>query len=175
LWLTVALLFVPGIASAVEISLQASETVVTVGKQFTIEAVVRGSGMSPPPEPTLPPVDGVRQVSSYRSQNFSFVNGRATSSVRLQYVMVADTTGTYTFGPATVVADGATIASDAVTVEARPAGSSAAVRKRFGADVASAAPDRALNVRGRVDVANTYLKEKIVYPVKFMRKVDLRE
>jgi len=163
-------------ASAAEIALRASEATVTVGRQFTIEAEVRGGGMSSPGEPALPPVEGVRQVSSYRSQNFSFVNGRATSSVLVQYVMVADGEGTYTFGPATVPADGGTLASDTVTVEVLAAGSSAAIPRKFGEDDdASAAGDRDLIVLGSVDNVNPYVNEQIVYTFTFLRRVDLME
>ena len=163
-------------ASAAEIALRASEATVTVGRQFTIEAEVRGGGMSSPGEPALLPVEGVRQVSSYRSQNFSFVNGRATSSVLVQYVMVADGEGTYTFGPATVPADGGTLASDTVTVEVLAAGSSAAIPRKFGEDDdASAAGDRDLIVLGSVDNVNPYVNEQIVYTFTFLRRVDLME
>src|SRR5262245_24986300 len=77
-------------ARALEVVLEASRNEVTVGDQFTVSVEVSQGGVGRIPQAELPPVPGLRQAGAYSSQNFSYVNGRATSSVVQQIVMIAD-------------------------------------------------------------------------------------
>lgn len=61
------------------------------------------------PEFTLP--GGLELLGSARSQQFSFINGRATSEVQFQYSIGALRAGTYTVGPVRVTVGGQTYRS----------------------------------------------------------------
>lgn len=163
-------------AAAMEVSLQASRTEVGVGEQFTVSVQVTHGGVGRLPQPELPPVEGIRQVSSYSSQNFSYVNGQATSSLLLQYVMIADAEGTYTLGPATAGAGDGAARSEPLTITVKPAGSSTTV-PRFGGsgaeEAASAGND--LIVLGQVDNETPWVNEQITWTFTFLRRVRLAQ
>ena len=68
------------------------------------------------PSPTLPAMDGFDVYSSGRTQSFSLVNGRMSSSVIFNYVLVPKKTGTLTIGAATITIDGQTYSTPAIAV-----------------------------------------------------------
>ena len=136
---------------ALDVSMEVSRKEVTVGEQFTLAVEVSSSGVGRVPAPELPEVSGVRQISSVSSQNFSYVNGKATSSLVLQYVMIADNEGTYTLGPATAGSGADAARSEPVTIVVKPAGS-ATTAPRFGAAAEEATSGgNDLVVLGQVD------------------------
>ncbi len=161
-------------AAALEVSLEASRTDVTVGEQFTVAVQVTHGGVGRLPQPELPPVDGVRQISSYSSQNFSYVNGQATSSLTLQYVMIADNAGTYVLGPAIAGSGADAVRSGTVTIEVKPAGSATNVPRFGGSDeTASGGAGNDIIVLGEVDDESPWVNQQITYTFTFLRRVRL--
>lgn len=160
-------------AAALDVTLETSRTEVSVGEQFTVVAEVTSDGMGKLPEPELPGIEGMRQVSNYTSQNFSYVNGRATSSLSVQYVLVADREGTFTVGPARVSKGNDTATSGTVEVTVNPAGSSAPA-PRFGEDAASSSGDDLIVLSG-VDNPNPYVNEQITFTFTFLHRVRILE
>jgi BatD DUF11 like domain len=169
--LAVALVALARPAAALELTLQTSRSEVTVGEQFTVDVNVSQGGMGKLPEPELPPVDGLRQVSSYTSQNFSYVNGRATSSLTLQYVMVADREGEFDIGPARAEGGGERATSGTVHITVKPAGSSTSA-PRFGGETKSSEGDD-LIVLGTVDNDHPYVNEQVTYTFTFLHRVPI--
>lgn len=167
-------LLAAGTANALDISLGLDRSETTVGQQFSVEVTLRHNGMGRLPDATLPPVEGLRQVNRYTSQNFQFVNGRATSSVKISYVYVADAEGEFTIGPARVEKDGEIYESEPVVMKVVPAGSSASVR-RLGEEDAAAAEGDDLIVLGQVDDANPYVNEQITYTFTFLHRARVLE
>ncbi|MEY4375370.1 MAG: hypothetical protein RL760_1537, partial [Candidatus Eisenbacteria bacterium] len=83
---------------------------VTVGSTLRMVVSVKDpKGNVADPEFTLP--GGLELLGSARSQQFSFVNGRAASEVQFQYSIGAVRTGTYTVGPVRVTVGGQTYRS----------------------------------------------------------------
>ncbi len=166
-------------ASALEVGIAASRTDVSVGEQFTMSVEVRSGGVGNVPVPTLPDVPNVRRVSQYESRNFSYVNGRMTATLVLQMLMVADQPGTYTFGPALVEKGDERATSGTVTVEARPAGSSApaprAPRVSSPESIPDAGDDRDLLVLAEVDHKNPWVNQQVTYTFTFLRRVQVFE
>jgi hypothetical protein len=114
-------------------------------------------------------------MRSYSSQNFSYVNGTATSSLALQIVMIAEAEGTFTLGPAFAGSGDDAARSDSVTIVVTSAGSSAPA-PRFGgdADAAARAGDD-LVVLGQVDDREPWVNEQITYTFTFLRRVRVLE
>lgn len=170
------LLAVTGRASALEVLLQTSRNEVTVGEQFTVSIEVRHGGVGRIPAPELPPVQGLRQAGSYSSQNFSYVNGRATSSLVQQIVMIADAPGQYTIGPARAGSGSDAARSVTLTVTVKAAGSSTAV-PHLGDEVqAQTHEGRDLIVLGEVDNREPWVNQQITYTFTFLRRIRvLRE
>ncbi len=165
-----------GPAAALEVSLDASRTEVTVGEQFTVAVQVTHGGVGRLPQPELPPVEGFRQISSYSSQNFSYVNGQATTSLTLQYVMVADAEGTYVLGPAIAGSGNDAVRSGTVTIAVKPAGSATTV-PRFGGDgeATSGTAGNDIIVLGEVDDETPWVNQQITWTFTFLRRVRLAQ
>ncbi|MFN8179843.1 MAG: BatD family protein [bacterium] len=169
----VALVASPKSARALDLLLSTSRNEVTVGEQFTVTVEVQHAGVGRIPAPELPPVSGLRQMGSYSSQNFSYVNGRATSSLAVQVVMVADNPGTYTIGPAHAGSGGDAAQSGTVTVTVKPAGSQAAL-PRLGDDAEAATHEgQDLIVLGAVDEKTPFVNQQVTYTFTFLRRVNL--
>jgi hypothetical protein len=115
-------------------------------------------------------------VSRYESQSFSYVNGRATSSVTAQYVLIADAEGSYTLGPVTVSRGNEQAASNTVQVRVQPAGSTANAPRRLGDEMeADSAEGNDLIVLGRVDDDTPWVNQQITYSFTFLRRVRVLE
>lgn len=145
---------------------------VAVGEPFTVSVEVEHGGVGRAPQPELPPVEGLRVVNRSTSQNFAYVNGKATSAFEVRYVMVGDEEGEFTIGPATATKNDVTVQGPVRTVKILPAGSSA--RVNLGDDVAAADTDRQdLIVLGQVDNETPYVNEQITYTFTFLYAVRL--
>jgi hypothetical protein len=161
-------------AGALEIGLSSSRDRVAVGEPFTVTVEVRHGGVGRVPEPELAVPDGIRQVSRSTSQNFSYINGRATSSYSVNYVMVGEREGTYEIGPARAEKGDEVAVSTNVAVEVKPAGSSAAV-PQLGDDVDPDTDRRDLIVIGQVDDDNPWVNQQMTYTFTFLRAVRILE
>jgi hypothetical protein len=168
------LLLVAPASSALEIELRGSRDQVAVGEPFTVTVEVRHGGVGRVPEPELAVPDDIRQVSRSTSQNFSYVNGRATSSYAVNYVLVADREGDFEVGPARAQKGDDIAVSTTAAVRVRPAGSSATV-PQLGDDVDPEADRRDLIVLGKVDNENPWVNEQVTYTFTFLRAVRILE
>jgi len=172
----VAGLVAAGPADAYEVALSLSRNEVAVGEQFTLTVEVRHDGVGNVPEPELPGVSNIRLVNSYSSRNFSYVNGKMTASLALQYVMVADEAGEYRIGPAVVGKAGDQATSNVVTLRVVPAGSSTNVQRRFGDESESqSSVGKDLMVLSTIDNDAPYVGEQITYTFTFLRRVRILE
>lgn len=171
---TLLLLAPAGAARALEVTLSAPQSAVSVGEQFTVEVEVHGDGMGSLPRPELPPVENVRVMGRpFTSQGFEYVNGRARSSVTLRYILVADAEGTYTLGPVRVAKGKDDATSGTVRVEVSPVGSTATSRQLGEEPAAGADEGKDLIVLGRVDDETPYVNQQIVYTFTFLERADL--
>jgi hypothetical protein len=163
-------------ASAYEVLMSLSRNQVAVGEQFTLTVEVRHDGVGTVPEPELPGVQNIRFVNSYSSRNFSYVNGKMTASLAIQYVMVADEPGDYTLGPAAAGQGGDQAMSNTVSLQVVPAGSSTNVPKRFGDEgEVQSSVGRDLIVLAKVDDENPFVGQQINYTFTFLRRVRILE
>ena len=95
----IGLIFGYSIVSAQNISISASvdKNRVTLNEQLVLRVVVSGD-VSDMPNPTLPGLSGFTAYSSGRSQNISIVNGKVSSSISFDYVLVPNSPGTHIIG-----------------------------------------------------------------------------
>ena len=168
-----ALLAAPA-AGALEIDLRGSRSQVAVGEPFTVTVEVRHGGVGRVPEPELPVPEGLRQVSRSSSQNFSYINGRATSSYAVNYVIVAEREGTFEIGPARAEKGGDVAVSTTATIEVRPAGSTATV-PQLGDGVDQDKDRRDLIVIGQIDDDRPWVNQQLTYTFTFLRAVRILE
>jgi hypothetical protein len=103
------LLFLTQLCFAQNISFNASvdKAEVALDEQITLTVSVSGDVKSIP-QPELPPLDGFTVYSAGRSHNFSYTNGRLSSSMIFNYVLLPRKPGKFTIGPARIELGGKT-------------------------------------------------------------------
>ena len=108
----------PGLAD-VTISVTVEPAVIPLGAEATLVVTVKGK-FRKSSQPQLPTLDEITFYQAGSSQSFSIVNGRATSSLQFNYVVVAHKEGRYSIGPIRFETGGNTYTAKPVT---RPADS----------------------------------------------------
>jgi len=106
--------------AAVEIEARLSRSKLSVGEVTTLEVVVKGapSGVSDP-EFTLP--DGLELLSSGRSQNFTWANGKNSVEIIHRYEIGVNAAGHFGLGPISVRAGSETFRSGVLSLDASAA------------------------------------------------------
>ncbi|MEE8368711.1 MAG: BatD family protein, partial [Thermoanaerobaculia bacterium] len=154
-------LLLSGLVSAAAFANGISVTVdrdeVTIEDQIALSVTVEGSRDA---VPTLPDLSAFEVVSRGQSSRMSFSNGRASSSVVRQYVLIPKSKGTCYIGPATVELDGALYSSKPFQVRVHNA---------------TTRPDKSrdLYITSRVSTTTPYVGQQVVYIWRFFRKVRI--
>jgi len=181
LWLKQALLLVliaiPFIVSAQKFTAQISNNKVTVGENVQISYTLNGNGSNfkPPVFKDFNVLSGPNQSSSV-----SIVNNSVSQSVTLSYIIAATKEGKFTIGPASIVADGKTLQSNAIAIEVSKNASSAQSQSSGQNNKAGAASENAGNdvfVKTFIDKSKAYQGEQITVTHKVYSRyqlVDLR-
>lgn len=103
---------------------------VAVGESATLTLVFEGG--SPKTPPALPRLQNLRTTVGSQSSQFSWVNGKSTSSVTYTYSLTPVQPGDFTIPPITAEVDGKTLSSPPITLKAARA--AAAQPDAAGAD-----------------------------------------
>ena len=147
------LLALPGWAQGIRVTIDRTEA--TVQDQLVLTVTVEGSRNA---QPELPDLSDFQVFSRGQSTQFSMINGRSTTSIIYNYILVPRRTGTFTIGPATVLIDGR-------SYQSRPF--------RVRIVEASAQPRESENLFLRATVSNRtpYAGEQVIYTWRFYRRV----
>lgn len=148
---------------------------VKLGDQITFTLSISGNVQSVP-EPTLPDLSQFGVFSSGRSQNFSFINGRVSSSVSYSYTLVPRAVGKFIIGAARIVLNQKTYQTSPISIEVIQGGASIPPSSRrpqsySDEDVKSGLQDLFLTVT--VDKKSPYVGEQVILSVKFYQAVRL--
>jgi len=92
-----------------------NRTQVALEEPFTYTVEISGVSGSRT-DPVLPQMNGFDIYSSGRTQSFSLVNGRMSSSVIFNYTLVPKKVGSLTIGPATLEAEGKVYRTEPITI-----------------------------------------------------------
>jgi len=171
------LLFLSSSCFAQNISFNANvdKTEVGLDEQITLTISVSGDVKSIP-QPQLPSLGDFTVYSAGRSQNFNYVNGRMSSSVSFNYILVPRKTGKFTIGPARIELEGKayqttpidiTVASGVTTTPPpAPSGKEKVEEKQqlSGKD---------LFIETVVDKKKAYVNEQITLTLRFYQGVRL--
>jgi hypothetical protein len=146
-----------GAAEADGITATINRPEASIEDQLLLTVTVEGSRSASPQLPELADFD---VYSRGQSTQMSFVNGRVTSSVSYNYVLVPRATGTFTIGAATVELDGEVYASEPIQV--RIVG-------------ASERPEETRDVflSAKVSTTNPYVGQEVIYSWRFYRRVRI--
>jgi len=161
------------------ISAEVDRTELTTDETLALTVTLDTASLLGAPQPTLPPLDGLRIVGSSSSSQISIINGAITSQAVYVYRLQPYQTGDLAIGPISVVLDGQTYSTQPITVHVSqgngaPSTSSPAAP---AAQPPAAAPGE-LNgqdffVEAEVDNATPYVGQQVVYTFRFYHAVNL--
>ncbi len=109
-----------------------------------------------------------------RSTSISIVNGRQSSSLKLQYLLSPKKTGTLEIGPARLEYDKNTYMTDPVTIEVVQ-GSAAQAPSPSGQPQQQAEKAAKLFVRAEVDKKEAYIGEQITVSYSLYTRIDIAQ
>jgi len=169
-------------AADIHFTASASKTEVGTTEQFEVTFTINNNG----DRFTPPSFTGFLVVSGPNtSTSMEVINGNASSSIAISYVLVAVKEGTYTIGPATIfsggrqlntkplkikVVKGATAPQNnaVAAAQSQSAPDSRVTMKRPGTDI-----NKSLFIRADVDKSNVYLGEQITLTYKLYTRVAI--
>lgn len=128
-----------------------------VEDQILLTVTVEGSRSA---RPELPDLSAFDVFSRGQSTQMSFVNGRVTSSVSYNYVLVPKQPGSFTIGPATVELDGEEFSSEPIQV--RIVGASERPQET-----------QDLFLSAKVSTTSPFVGQEVVYIWRFYRRVRI--
>jgi hypothetical protein len=134
-----------------------NRTEASVEDQLLLTLTVEGSRSA---DPTLPDLSDFDVHSRGQSTQMSFINGRVTSSVGYNYVLIPKRTGTITIGAATVELDGQVYSS--APIEVRIVGAEEKPEQT-----------RDLFLSAKVSTTQPFVGQEVVYIWRFYRRVRI--
>jgi hypothetical protein len=143
--------------SAAEVVATIDRPEATVEDQLLLTVVIEGSRGA---QPVLPEIPQFEVYPRGQSTQMSFINGRMSSSVTYNYLLVPRTTGVIQIGPVTAEIDGEILTSQPIQVSILEA---------------SAQPQqqRDLFITSRVSTTNPFVGQEVIYVWRFYRRVRI--
>lgn len=143
--------------SAAEVIATIDRPEATVEDQLLLTVVIEGSTGA---EPVLPEIPQFEVYPRGQSTQVRFINGRRSSSVTYNYLLVPKTTGVIQIGPVTAEIDGEILTSQPFQVSILEA---------------SAQPQqqRDLFITSRVSTTNPFVGQEVIYIWRFYRRVRI--
>ncbi|HRZ47357.1 MAG TPA: BatD family protein [Candidatus Paceibacterota bacterium] len=113
LWLLLA--WLPHANAQVTMTAGLDRDLITLGESATLSVVFEGSGS--PPAPTIPAIKGLNIRYVGPSQQFSFVNGRMTSSVTHSYQVTPLAAGEFVIPALSIAVEGKALTSQPIPIK----------------------------------------------------------
>jgi len=146
-------------SSEIQVEASVDKQELTLEDSVYFSIVVEGTQNSPSPE--LPPLDSFKIRPLGFSSSIQIVNGRQSSSITYNFVLIPKETGTFTINPATVKIDGNKYQTAPITLVVREA---------------SAIPDTSREVFAELVVSNKkpYVREQVTATLRIYHRVRIR-
>ncbi len=160
LWLFLAILAIPLMVQAAQITLTASVDKTEATTEDTILLTVAVAGTQSAPRPAVPAPNGIEVKYSGKSSEVSIVNGAVSSHIKYNYLVLPQKEGNFTIGPAYIDIDGRRVKSNPVRLIILSA-------------QAQPTEDKPLFLSAQVSNAAPYYNEQIVYTIQFGRRLEV--
>ncbi|MFH1380257.1 MAG: BatD family protein, partial [bacterium] len=174
--------FFAGSALGQEITMSArvNRDTIVLGETLTLEVSVSGDTASIP-NPTIPAMPGLSINSSGRSQNISFVNGKVSSSITFNYVIMPQSIGKHTIQPITLNAGGKVYETSPILIEVSKSQSSSSPQSAQSSppppvqkeSLSKTDTSKDIFVKASLDKTTVYVGEQATYTFKFYRRIRL--
>ncbi|MCJ7507137.1 MAG: BatD family protein [candidate division Zixibacteria bacterium] len=162
-------------AKEITFSASVDKTEVSLDDQITLTIQVSGD-IGNIPIPTLPSLKDFDIYSSGRSQNITFINGKLSSFVAFNYILVPKNKGKFIIGPAEIKIDNQTYQTQPINITVTDAQASQAP-PTSGEEKPSTQTSRErssdLFIETVVDKTNSYVGEQITLTFRFYQGVRL--
>jgi hypothetical protein len=152
-------LALPNAALAVGITASVNRNEVVVGDRLSLTLAIDGSASG---DPVLPDLSAFDVYSQGQSTQMQIVNGRMSTSVSQQYVLVPKRAGTFTIGAITMEIGGKTYSSQPFTI-------------RVLAAEEQPRESRDLFVSAKVSKADVFVGEQLLYSLRIYQRVQLSQ
>jgi hypothetical protein len=164
------------LAADFQVSASLDRNQIALNEQAVLSVTVSGSGNNLP-EPQLPGIPEFQVYNAGRSQNFTWINGKASASVSYNFVLTPSKEGHFTIPPVRVQAGGQTAESQAMNLDVVHGDASAVQGSAREEGVAPAAPNAqgppAVFITGTVDKTSVYVGEPITFSFRLYNRVPL--
>lgn len=155
----------------VSLNVSVDKRKVALGDSIRLSIEISGGGNISSPH--LPDLTAFSAYSSGRSQSYSFVNGRKSSSITHNYLLNPKNVGQFTIGPVSVVADGKTYQSQPIGIEVVPPSSSAPAPPAARGTTPAPKDTPGAFVRMVLNKKRAYVNEEVVLSFRFYYRVQL--
>lgn len=160
-------------ASAVSFKAELSHSRVAVGQRFRITFTINSGGGNF----TAPSFENFRLLSGpNQSRSMQYINGKASQTFSISYILQASKVGKFTFDPAVINVDGKRLESNKVEIEVVDANSGAAAqnqkqdeRKQNGRDLSDY-----VYIKSFVDKRSVYVGEALTVTYKLYSRLGMR-
>ena len=102
-------------ASKISVNIRVDKSRITLDDRIQLTISVEGS--SSPGDPQLPSLDAFDVISSGRSSRIQIVNGRMTSSIDFNYILIPKKKGRFTIPPISLKVKGRKYTTSSVAIE----------------------------------------------------------
>jgi len=170
-------LFLTQLCFAQNISFNASvdKTQVGLDEQITLTVSVSGDVKSIP-QPELPPLEEFTVYSAGRSHGISYTNGRISSSVTFNYILLPRKTGKFTIGPTRIELEGKIYQTTPIEITVVSGRKTQPVPAPSGKEKKKVQPKlqgKDLFIETVVDKRKAYVNEQIILTLRFYQGVRL--
>lgn len=163
-------------AQNIEFSASCDKTVVALGESFTLTLTVSGDVASVP-KPELPDLKGFEVYSSGKSQSFSIINGKVSSSITYNYEMVPGKLGKFTIPPCKLRYKGDILQTESIDIEVVKSPTPSSAQKSTPPKQEEKLPPvhggKDLFATASLSKKKAYVGEQIVYTFRFFQGVQL--
>ncbi len=164
-------------AADFQVSVSLDRNQIALNEQAVLSLTISGSG-GDLPQPQLPGLSDFQIYNAGRSQNFTWINGKASASVTYNYVLTPLKEGKFMIPPIHVQFQGQTSETQALALEvvkgdasAIPQGSARPEGAERPAQTSSGPP--AVFITGTVDKTSVYVGEPITFTFRLYNRVQL--
>ena len=169
-----SIVFLAAQALALSVTASVDTDEVELGDPINLSITIAGRGGSLP-DPILPDLSDFDVYSSGRNQSISIVNGAFSSSLDINYTLVAKKTGNLIIGPVVVKDEKEMVASDPIKITVKKPG---ALQKRPQAERKSTTRrDQKQRdeffIEQTIDKTRPYVGEQVTVTFKFYQAVNL--
>lgn len=171
-WTVLLLLGFARNAAAVDVSASLDRDTAQAGDQVVLTITAEGSVRSMP-EPKLPDLPDFDVYSGGTSQNFSFINGRMSSTMSRRYVLVPKRKGVFTIGPIELEFSGEVIRTEPLTLTVTTAPAPPSPPPSSPNATGSVSGSDLIFAEATVDNASPYVYEQVTYRVRLYTRANL--